>query len=129
VTQAPVWVLKSVVEAMHDASLAEHGGAAGVRDAALLESALARPVNLNAYGNADIFDLAAAYAFGVRNRPFVDGNKRTAFLTAYVFLRLNARTLMASEVDATTTMLALAASDIAESEFASWLRRNSQLME
>ena len=80
--EEPIWVLRAVVEAVHDAQLAEHGGAPGVRDAGLLESALARPANLHAYGESALCVLAAAYAFGiVRNHPFVDGNKRTAFFT------------------------------------------------
>jgi death on curing protein len=127
VSRLPAWILKSVVEAMHDALLAEHGGAAGVRDGALLESALPRPANRHAYGEPDIFDLAAAYAFGlVRNHPFVDGNKRTAFMTAYVFLRLNGQILAASEIEATTNMLDLASNAIDESAFANWLRRNTR---
>lgn len=122
-SKRPVWVLRGVIEAMHDAQLAEHGGAAGVRDANMLESALMRPVDQHACGAADIFDLAAAYAYGlVRNHPFVDGNKRTAFLTAYVFLRLNGQALVIDESRATTAMLALAAGEIGETEFAQWLR-------
>ena len=112
----PSWVLRAVVEAVHDAQLAEHGGASGVRDAGLLESALARPANL----------LAAAYAFGiVRNHPFVDGNKRAAFLAAYVFLRLNGRDLVADEISATTAVLALASGEMTEADFAAWLSDNS----
>ncbi len=122
----PVWVLHSVIEAVHDAQLAEHGGASGIRDAALLDSALARPLNLHAYGQGDICMLAAAYASGiVRNHPFVDGNKRTAFLAAYVFLRLNGLDLTAGEASAVKAMLALASGDMKEDEFASWLRSNT----
>jgi death-on-curing protein len=123
----PVFVLRSVVEAIHDAQLAEHGGASGVRDSGLLDSALARPLNLHAHGENDRSVLAASYAFGiVRNHPFVDGNKRTAFLAAYVFLRLNGRDLIASEVAATTTMLALAAGTTSEADYAEWLRANTK---
>jgi death-on-curing protein len=122
----PVWVLRSVVEAVHEAQLAEHGGASGIRDAALLDSALARPLNLRAYSQSDICMLAAAYAFGlVRNHPFVDGKKRTAFLVAYVFLRLNGLDLTASETNAVEAMLALASGDVKEDEFAIWLRSNT----
>ncbi len=122
----PTWVLRSVIEAVHDMQLAEHGGASGVRDVALLESALSRPINLHAYGTADLCQLAASYAFGlVRNHPFIDGNKRTAFLAAYIFLNLNGLELVASELDATTAVLRLAASEIDEDGFASWLRANT----
>lgn len=121
----PVWLLKCVVEAMHDAQLAEHGGAAGVRDAGLLDSALARPVNAYAYGEIDVCALAAAYAFGiVRNHPFGDGNKRTAFLAAYVFLALNGFELTADQIAATTTVLALASGKMDQEGFAVWLRAN-----
>lgn len=124
-SRTPVWVLRSVVEAMHDAQLAEHGGAAGVRDVGMLESALSRPKQLHAYGGGDIFDLAAASAFGlVRNHPFVDGNKRTAFLTAYVFLRLNGLSLVADEVAAATAVLALASGQMDDRAFSQWLRGN-----
>ena len=123
----PLWVLRSVVDAMHDAQLAEHGGASGVRDEGLLESALARPRNLHAYGETDHCTLAAAYAFGiVRNHPFVDGNKRTTFLAAYVFLRVNGHDLTADEVGVTVSMTALAAGDTTEAAFADWLRANTR---
>jgi death on curing protein len=126
-TRTPVWVLRNVVEAIHDAQLAQHGGATGVRDAGLLECAFPRPRNFFAYADTNVFDLAAAYAFGLaRNHPFVDGNKSTAFLTAYVFLHLNGKMLIADEVDATTAMLALASGRVTEADFANWLRRNSQ---
>jgi len=123
----PAWVLESVVRAMHDAQLAEHGGAAGVREPGLLESALARPRNQFAYGETDVPALAAAYAAGiVRNHPFVDGNKRSAFLTAYVFLRLNGFELIAEEAAATAAVLALASGEATEAAFATWLRANTQ---
>jgi len=123
----PRWVLRAVVDAMHDQQLAEHGGAAGLRDEGLLESALARPQNLHAYGETDLCTLAAAYAVGIaRNHPFIDGNKRTAFLTAYVFLQLNGRTLVASEADAAEIMMATAASAVSDQAFAEWLRQNTQ---
>jgi death-on-curing protein len=124
---APVWLLRDVINAVHDMQLAEHGGAPGVRDEGLLESALARPVNLHAYGEADLCRLAASYAFGiVRNHPFVDGNKRTGFLAAYVFLKINGSDLIAGEVEATTAVLALASGDRSEEDFADWLRGNAR---
>ncbi len=123
----PIWVLRPVIDAIHDMQLAEHGGASGVRDEGLLESALARPVNAHGHGEVDFCTLAANYAFGiVRNHPYVDGNKRTAFLAAYIFLRMNGLELMADEVSATTAMLALAAGDSSENEFAAWLRANTK---
>ena len=114
-----------MIEAIHSAQLAEHGGAAGIRDEGLLDSALARPLNLHAYGTQDLCTLAAAYAFGiVRNHPFMDGNKRTAFLAAYVFLRLNSFTLTATQTSATRTMQDLAAGHMSEADFADWLSQN-----
>lgn len=122
----PVWLLRSVVEAVHDAQLAEHGGLPGLRDAGLLESALARPRNSYGYGETEIRSLAASYAFGIaRNHPFVDGNKRMAFLSAYVFLRLNGWQMTATEAEATTVILSLAAGSMSESDFAIWLCNNS----
>jgi death-on-curing protein len=109
--------------AIHEEQLAEHGGADGVRDMGLLESALARPRNLLAYGKPDFADLAAAYAAGVaRNHPFVDGNKRTAWMLAVVFLDLNGFDLEADMVDALQAMLSLAEGRIDESAFAAWMR-------
>ncbi len=121
----PVWVTETVVRAMHGRLLAEHGGAPGVRDAPLLESALARPQQLLAYSDPDLYDLAGAYTAGiVRNHPVVDGNKRTAFMTAYVFLARNGLQLMAPEVDAAQIVNALAADEVGEDEFAAWLRES-----
>ena len=125
----PVWVLRSVIDAIHDMQLAEHGGASGVRDEGLLASALARPINVHAHGETDLCTLAATYAFGiVRNHPYVDGNKRTAFLAAYTFLRMNGLEMVADEISATTAMLALAAGDSGEDEFAAWLRANTKAL-
>ena len=119
------WVDKSALLLLHAESLAEHGGRAGLRDEGLLDSALARPLNLVAYGEPDLADLAAAYAFGLaKNHPFVDGNKRAAFLGAGLFLALNGFRLRASQVDATQAMLALAAGELSEEAFARWLRAN-----
>jgi death-on-curing protein len=123
----PRWLPKDLVLAVHDRQLAEHGGAAGVRDEGLLESALARARNLYAYGESDIATLAGAYAFGIaRNHPFVDGNKRTAFVACELFLAANGRELIASDEECLAMMLSLAASEIGEAEFAAWLRENVQ---
>ncbi|MEM8986608.1 MAG: type II toxin-antitoxin system death-on-curing family toxin [Pseudomonadota bacterium] len=121
------WVKKQHVLAAHDRSLADHGGAEGVRDEGALESALARPENMAAYGEPDIFDLAALYAVGIaKNHPFVDGNKRTAFYAGNIFLMLNGYVLIADERDATIAMVAVAAGDMSEQEFAGWLRKNAE---
>jgi death on curing protein len=121
------WVDRRALELLHDESLAEHGGAAGLRDEGLLESALARPLNLAAYGSPDVHDLAASYGVGLaKNHPFVDGNKRAAFLAVGVFLLLNGWRLTASVVDATLAMLAVAAGQMDEVAFARWLRQHSR---
>jgi len=123
----PEWVLREVVFAAHEQSLAQFGGSAGVRDEGLLDSALGKPLNLFAYGKPGLFDLAASYAFGiVKNHPFIDGNKRTGFIVAVVFLELNGYKFRAGEVDATLQTLALAAGDISEAAFAAWLKTNSK---
>ena len=117
---------RPLVEALHDAQLREHGGATGVRDEGLLESALARPMNKHAYGEGDVHVLAAAYAFGIaKNHAFVDGNKRTAFVVCAVFLRLNGRTVAASEPAVVDVMNRLAAGKMTESAFADWLKESS----
>jgi death-on-curing protein len=123
----PEWLTKAVILAIHDEQLAEHGGGTGVRDDGLLDSALARPQNRLAYdAAADLATLAAACAFGLaRNHPFIDGNKRTAFVAAEVFLDLNGMTLTASDEDCVLTMLRLAAGEIDEDAFADWLRANA----
>jgi death on curing protein len=120
------WVADSVVLAIHDAHLAEHGGISRVRDEGLLASALARPHNLEAYGeNVDAASLAAAYAFGIaRNHPFLDGNKRTAFVVMELFLNLNAWNLKADDADCISTMLALAAGELSEKALATWVREH-----
>lgn len=111
---------------LHRAALAEHGGLDGVRDHGLLDSALARPLNLHAYeGEADLCRLAAAYAGGiVRNHPFADGNKRTAFIAAVVFLETNGAAVDLAEGEAIAAMLDLAAGELPEEGFAAWLRDN-----
>jgi len=121
--QVWVWIDPAVVLAVHEEQLAEHGGAAGVRDAGLLESALARPRNLAHYGEPDLCELAAAYAFGLaRNHPFIDGNKRSAFVATELFLVLNGWQLVASDADCVLVMLSLASGEIDEPTFAAWLR-------
>ncbi|MBA4092084.1 MAG: type II toxin-antitoxin system death-on-curing family toxin [Sphingobium sp.] len=121
----PIWIEKAVALAIHDRQLAEHGGGAGVRDDGLLESALARPVNQWTYGQGDLCHLAAAYAFGVvRNHPFVDGNKRTGWVLARLFLALNQVTLSFDPADATRTMLAFAAGDVNEQQLTDWFRQH-----
>jgi len=118
------WVAENAIYAIHDEQIAEHGGPAGVRDKALLLSALARPQNLVAYGNPDIADLAAAYAVGIaRNHPFLDGNKRTAIVVAGgVFLPLNGYELVADNREIVRVMLAVAEGLMADAELAAWFR-------
>jgi len=117
---------EAAVRAMHGALIAEHGGASGVRDDGLLASALARPKNRKLYSRpASLFDLAAAYAFGiVRNHPFVDGNKRVALMAAYVFLEMNGQLLDAPEVEAASVIARIAAGKAEERELSTWLREN-----
>jgi death-on-curing protein len=117
------WVTREIAEAVHDRQLAEHGGGTGTRDAGLLESALARPQNLLHYGEPDLAALAAAQAFGIaRNHPFIDGNKRTAWVAARLFLRLNGGQLSFDKAEATVMMQQLAAGDLSEDEVATWFR-------
>lgn len=112
--------------AAHDQSLAQFGGGAGLRDEAMLDSALGKPLNLFAYGEPSLFDLAASYGYGiVKNHPFIDGNKRTGFIVAVVFLELNGYSFRASEVDAALQTLALAAGEVSEAEYSDWLKLNS----
>jgi death on curing protein len=122
-----VWIDRPEVLAIHARQIEEHGGASGLRDQDLLESALARPRQIHAYGAPDVFDLAAAYTAAIiANHPFVDGNKRTGFVTGVLFLELNGPMLVASEADATQAVLDLAAGGFSDNEFASWLRDNSR---
>lgn len=119
----PVWLDAPVALAVHDRQLAEHGGGTGIRDQGMLDSALARPRNQWVYGIEDPCALAAAYAFGVaRNHPFVDGNKRTAWVLARLFLSLNSIRIRFSAEDAIQMMLSLAAGDPSEEELADWFR-------
>ena len=121
------WIDRRALELLHDESLATHGGASGLRDEGLLESALARPLNLAAHGRPEIWDLAAAYCVGLaKNHAFVDGNERAAFLAVGMSLALNGYRLTAPQADATLTMLAVAAGQMDEATFARWLRQHSQ---
>ena len=122
-----IWILESVVYAIHSEQLAEHGGLDGIRDPSLLESALSRPQNLAYYENPDFADLAAAYGYGLaRNHPFYDGNKRIAFVVVELFLMLNGYQFMANDQECIIEMLDVASGSISEQDFASWIRENSQ---
>jgi death-on-curing protein len=121
------WITLDVALAIHEEQIAEHGGGEGVRDRGLLESALARPLNLVAYEAPDLPALAAALGFGLaRNHPFVDGNKRTAFVAVEAFLGLNGLDLIAGDADCVLTMLSVASGDMSEAAFADWLRTHTK---
>lgn len=121
------WLDKRLILAIHDEQIWEHGGAEGVRDDGLLESALARPLNAASYGEPDLAELAALYALGIaRNHPFVDGNKRTAYVTLELFLNLNGIDLAASDAEATVAMLDMAAGELTDAEFTLWVREHAQ---
>jgi death on curing protein len=120
------WINRSALIRLHDMGIVQFGGATGLRDEGMLDSALKRAEQLAHYGTPDIADLAAAYGYGlIKNHAFVDGNKRVAFLAVGLFLSLNGYALTASQVDATTTVLKLAGSDMSETDFAAWTRNNS----
>ena len=120
-----IWIDPRAIVAIHDEQLTEHGGGAGIRDQGLLESALSRPVNLAAYEDPDVARLAASYAVGLaKNHPFVDGNKRTAFVALELFLELNGHELVADDVSCVLTMLAVAAGEIDEAALATWIRQH-----
>ena len=122
-----VWIERSVILAAHDEQLAEHGGSPGIRDAGLLDSALARPLNRAAYGKPDAAELAAVYAYGLAtNHPFVDGNKRVAFIALELFLALNGHRLAIDDVNCAMCMLAVAAGTMRETALADWIRRHSK---
>lgn len=126
----PRWISKTFVLALHGRLLAEHGGATGIRDEGLLESAAASPRNHAEYRDADVFEPAAAYAHALTsNHPFVDGNKRVAFAAAGIFLELNGQRLIASEVDAVGAMLALSCGEMGAKEFARWLGENVEQLD
>jgi death on curing protein len=120
-------VLFAVVMAIHEAQIAEHGGSLGVRDEGLLESALARPRQIFTYEDEPpLTRLAAAYGFGIaKNHPFVDGNKRTAWVVCATFLAINGREVVAAQADAVTAMLGVASGEWPEPKFANWLDSNS----
>jgi death on curing protein len=122
----PRWLTLAVVMAIHEAQIAEHGGSLGIRDAGLLESALARPRNQHVSDKAaNLTTLAAAYAFGIaKNHPFVDGNKRTAWVVCATFLEINGSEVTADQSDVVGTVLGLAAGDVDEAAFTAWLDRN-----
>ena len=120
------WINKQLLVILHDESLVLHGGASGIRDEGLLDSALNRGKSLALYGQPDYANLAAAYVFGLSsNHAFVDGNKRVAFLALGLFLGLNDYKLTANQVDATLTMMSVAKGEIVETEFAKWIRANT----
>jgi death-on-curing protein len=121
------WINRQVLLLLHDESLAEHGGSSGLRDEGLLDSALARPLNLALYEQPDIADLAASYCVGLaKNHAFVDGNKRVAFLAVGLFLSINGYRLVTTQADATLTMLDVAAGEVKEAAFAQWIRSHIQ---
>jgi death-on-curing protein len=125
VTKEFEWLTLPLVLAIHDEQLVAHGGSAGVRDIALLESALNRPLNKWNYENAELPDLAAAYAYGIaRNHPFVDGNKRSSLLAMYTFLGVNGVDFIVPEADAALMILALAAGEVSEESLTRWIRDN-----
>lgn len=125
-----VWLSRQLILAVHDEQLAEHGGAAGVRDEGLLESALARPLNHAGYGDPDIAELAAIYAIAIaRNHPFIDGNKRTAYVALESFLVINGCSFPVSDAEAVVAMLAMAAGDMPDAEFTEWVRSHVRIAE
>jgi death-on-curing protein len=116
-----------VVASIHQKQIQRHGGGHGTRDEGLLESALARPQNLAGYGKPTVFDLAASYAYGIaRNHPFVDGNKRTAFVASVLFLRMNGQQFIAEQAEAAVVVIRLASGEFSEAELAEWFRRNAE---
>ena len=119
----PVWLSRPVIIGIHEELLARFGGPPGIRDKALLESAMSRPQNLLAYGEPTLFELAASYALGiVKNHPFLDGNKRVSFMAAYVFLEINGERFAAPEEEVAVQTLALAAGECSEADYAAWLQ-------
>src|SRR5688572_26625926 len=122
----PVWVHLSTARQIHREQLKLFGGLAGIRDQGMLESAMGRPVNLWHYEEPSLCEMAASYAFGIaNNHPFVDGNKRTAFMVSVLFLELNARMYVGDEVSSADVFIALAAGELTEAELAQWFEANS----
>ena len=123
---SPIWIEEAVVIAIHRRQLAEHGGSDGIRDKGLLESALFRPKNQLAYGNPTIFDLAAAYGYGItKNHPFVDGNKRTSYVVTRTFLKLNGYDIQALAIEKYQLWMGLSDSQINETQLAKWIKEKS----
>ena len=123
----PYWLTREECLALHEMMLSQYGGSEGLRDENMLESALAKPRQLFAYGKPTMSDLAASYVFGVvKNHPFIDGNKRTGFMLGAGFLERNGYEFHASEAEAVVRTLALAAGELSEAEFAAWLKANSR---
>ncbi|MFZ5732335.1 MAG: type II toxin-antitoxin system death-on-curing family toxin [Pseudomonadota bacterium] len=121
----PLWLTRQIVEAIHDEQLAIHGGASGLRDEGMLESALDRPRNKWSYESAELPELAASYAFGIaRNHPFIDGNKRTSLLALYTFLGINDVEFIVPEAEAAAIILSLAAGEVSEESLTRWIRDN-----
>lgn len=121
----PFWLTRQIIEAIHDEQLAIHGGAGGLRDEGMLESALDRPRNKWSYESAELPELAASHAFGIaRNHPFIDGNKRTSLLALYTFLGINGIDFVVLEADAAAMILALAAGEVSEESLTRWIRDN-----
>lgn len=123
----PYWLSREECLALHEMMLSQYGGGEGLRDDNLLESALAKPLQLFAYGKPTVFDLAASYVFGVvKNHPFIDGNKRTGFMLGAGFLERNGYKFHAGEADAAVRTLALAAGEMTQAAYAEWLKVNSK---
>ena len=121
-----IWLSPQLILAIHDEQLAEHGGSTGLRDAGLLDSALARPLNRAGYGDPDIAELAALYALAIaKNHPFIDGNKRTAFVALEVSLRLNGCVFTVGDAEAVVITLAMAAGELPDDEFTAWVRMHT----
>ena len=122
----PIWIKEEVAIAIHHRQLAEHGGAEGIRDMGLLESALFRPQNQFAYGDPNIFELAAAYSYGIaNNHPFIDGNKRTSYIVMRTFLKLNGYDLRATVTEKYETWIRLVNNQLSEAELAAWIEGKS----
>ena len=120
------WLTSRTTISIHHRQIQRHGGGHGIRDEGLLESALARPDNLAAYGEPTVFELAASYAYGIaRNHAFIDGNKRTAFVASVLFLRMNGQQFHAEQAEAAVVFLRLAAGEFTEAELAEWFRQNA----